>query len=265
MKQIYVGSVDRYIGQLTGDRLLSPSTMVSRPYDVPNRNNIFSANGVLVAQIDPETGEYEKKMYEIPLELINAYQSNFQRKKNEKNKEEASIKALELRIVEWQEDNSLVVVGKEYRESDEFNTSGDLLLIKVDSKGDLAYMDRIAKRGVDKVPDTYFIRDNMLYYFAIDNYDNLYVKKSEVAYENRKEDNLGLAMFAINMETGKCKKKSIFKYGQKRNNNMLSPADIYYIYPLSENYGISIIAKHRDDPSRQYLMKLILKEKEEDE
>jgi len=223
------------------------------------------ANGILVGYLNPETGELTKKLYEIPLEILNLYENKRQKKKNED--EGAGLNGLFPRIVKWNDDNSLFIVGNQYLPSG-ITLSYDLLVAKINPDGELVYMNRVPKRGYsysEGETNCYYMHNNHLYYFDIDNYQNLNLKKDDVPKDNRDDGDLAYVMFKINTNTGNFSKKSIFKYNQKKNGQTLSPRNIVHLSPI-KGEGVLILSKEATGSynfsNKKFLMKATVKETE---
>lgn len=231
------------------------------------------ANGIFVANFNIETGELKNKLYQIPLEILDLYESNRERAKNKK--EGAGLDALYPIIVKWEDDNSLILVGEQLLERTSSTTNstglttvttkiikGDILVAKINPDGELAYINRIPKRGyAGSFSSCYIDKKDAIYYFSIDHHKNLNLKTDDVPEECINEKDLDFIMVKINKETGDFEKKSIFKYGQKKGNYTLAPHRILNVSPISnEGVFIHTLEDTKNFVTNTLLMKALIKE-----
>ena len=169
------------------------------------------AEGVFYAKLD-QTGKIsDEQTYPIPIEILNQYESKRTRKRNDKkeDKGKAEFSDLELRKLQFLDDGSIILIGEQYYVIEHTVSNGrttstyytyhynDLLVTKIDSKGDLAWMRKLPKsqvgtsgRGSMSFKHVY---DNGYHYFLfLDNEKNLNLPFDEApdTYSDGKSGNL---------------------------------------------------------------------------
>jgi hypothetical protein len=138
--------------------------------------------GVFSFIINPDTKKVTTRWHKLPKSLLNRYQKEgVEFKKNEKN----TVVLKEIRIFE---DNSIFIIGEEVyhktsarsNEASDIYDFKDLFIAKVDAAGELAWINRIPKRGgifksdgplsPDILNKEYLMIDkNTAYFFGVDN------------------------------------------------------------------------------------------------
>lgn len=165
------------------------------------QSNFDDCDGIVVLKIKPDGTIYDKIFHEIPLEIINQYESEKTKKKNE-NKERkgegAQFSDLELKDLVVNKDGSIVLVGEQYfsiyhstslMDGVMHKATGggqgsysyhycDMLVSKINPDGTLGWMKKIAKnqigsRGKGGMSYKYFNANNNHYFVYLDNVKNI--------------------------------------------------------------------------------------------
>ena len=153
-------------------------------------------DGVVSFKIKTDGSFYDQNFYEIPVEVLNQFEKEKTRKKNEKkdNKEKGiQFEDLFLTDVSVQADGSFVMAGEQYRSETSTTTSSygtsfhvryyysDILALKINTDGTLAWMKKIPKRqrgnrGQGGMSYKYFNTKDSHYFVFLDHVDNFDLK-----------------------------------------------------------------------------------------
>lgn len=195
-----------------------------------NKGNVLSsANGVLLFNVDQDGKVADMATYEIPLEVLNQYESRKVKRKNEKKDKKddaAEFEELELQELILEDDGSLLLIGEQnyIRSHTHYNgkTStttytyhyDDLLVTKIDSQGALAWMRKLPKRqvgarGKGGMSYKYMRKGDEHYFLFLDNEKNMELPIDKVPA--RHADGAGgfLTAYTVNNGSGEVKKSSI--------------------------------------------------------
>jgi len=149
----------------------------------------FNTNGIRYFQISKQGEILKSKNVEFPIGLINKYESEFQRDKNEKREEEgkAGIRDLVLRKFTVNPDGSIFILGEQYYFTQKFNTQTfqmtyqfyyeDLVATKLNADGEVLWMQKLPKRqfgtqGRRGMGIAYLKGNNSHYILFLDNVKN---------------------------------------------------------------------------------------------
>lgn len=198
------------------------------------RNNNFktipgNADGIFYFKKDLNTSNiiFDKK-HEIPIEVIVKYLGKGGKKRMEvKDKEgRAEFVDLKLRTIIFLENGEILLLGEQlYIDISTFYEFGfsqsskpyvkDLFIAKINSKGDVLWMDRLAKRQKGDFLDksfNYFKMKDKHYVVFLDHIKNLDLEEEDVP--ERFDDGGGkkghLMIYEIDDKTGKVNKDAIF-------------------------------------------------------
>lgn len=193
-------------------------------------NKTGNADGIFLFKMEQDGGLSDKKFYEIPLEILNQYERLATQKKNNKKeqKDKAEFFSLVLRKLIVQEDNSIILVGEQYFVITSTYTDAngstqtrysyhyyDVLMTKIDAKGDLVWMRKLPKRqrgsrSPGGMGFKYMAIDGKHYVVYLDNIKNKDLKLDQSPTMHRDGKGGFLTAYAIDNETGKVSKVSIF-------------------------------------------------------
>ena len=158
------------------------------------KGDFDDSDGILAFKIDKAGKVYDHVSHDIPVSILNQYESAKTKKKNEKkekNGEEAKFSDLILRDLIVNEDGSLVLVGEQYfiKEHTTYSSKGgartyytyhynDMLVTKIGVNGALNWMSKIPKsqmgrRGQGGMSYKYFNANNNHYLLFLDNVKNI--------------------------------------------------------------------------------------------
>ncbi|HVD97264.1 MAG TPA: hypothetical protein VNB90_03600 [Cytophagaceae bacterium] len=194
-----------------------------------------SANGLFMLKLNKDHSIADQKYFEIPLEILNQYESARTQKKNEKNEEkgEAEFKNLELRDLIINNDGSVILVGEQHyiTQTTVYTSSGsrttyhyhynDVLISKIDPSGKLVWMRKIPKVQVFSSSSympaykggmsySLITGANSYYVLFLDNIKNMNLTIDQVPVTHR--DKLGgfLTAYKIDYTTGQTTRSSLF-------------------------------------------------------
>ncbi|HSD13867.1 MAG TPA: hypothetical protein VLB74_04395, partial [Flavobacterium sp.] len=158
------------------------------------KGDFDDCDGIIAFKIKSDGTVYDNVSHEIPLEVLNQYETAKTKRKNEKkerNGDEAQFSDLDLNELVVNEDGSIVLVGEQYfvitRTS--YSPQGgartystyhycDMLVSKINTDGSLGWMKKIPKnqvgsRGQGGMSYKYFNADNNHYFVYLDNVKNM--------------------------------------------------------------------------------------------
>lgn len=118
-------------------------------------------DGIFVFKVDKEGKQTSMNAYEIPLKIINQYESEGTQRKNARAEEddEAEFANLRMRELVTHDDGSLTIVGEQYKEQCTRDSKGNtycsyiynhILVTRVDAQGNMLWMKKIPKKQEGK-------------------------------------------------------------------------------------------------------------------
>ena len=156
---------------------------------------IDDCDGITAFKIKPDGVMYDTTYHEIPLEILNQYESERTKNKNEKKerkKDDAKFADLVLRDIAVNPDGSIVLVGEQYKVVTNTNYGpygggqttityfySDMLVSKINANGSLGWMKKIPKNQVGEnsgqggMSYKYFNANNNHYIIFLDNVKNI--------------------------------------------------------------------------------------------
>ena len=158
------------------------------------KGDFDDCDGILSFKIKSDGTIYDKAFHEIPLEVLNQYESEKTKRKNEKKERKgdgAKFSDLELIDLSVNEDGSIVLVGEQYFvvAHTSYSAQGgsrttytyhycDMLVSKINADGTLGWMKKIPKtqigtRGKGGMSYKYFNANGNHYFVFLDNVKNI--------------------------------------------------------------------------------------------
>ncbi|TGD57599.1 hypothetical protein [Flavobacterium humi] len=158
------------------------------------KGDFDDCDGLIAFKIKEDGSIYDKTFHEIPLEVLNQYESERTKKKNEKKErkgDDANFSDLELNDLVVNSDGSIVLVGEQYFTitHTSYSPQGgyrsyttyhycDMLVSKINADGSLGWMKKIAKNqiggaGRGGMSYKYFNSNNYHYIVYLDNVKNI--------------------------------------------------------------------------------------------
>jgi hypothetical protein len=158
------------------------------------KGDFDDCDGIIAFKIKPDGTIYDKTFHEIPLEVLNQYESEKTKKKNEKKErkgDDAKFSDLELIDLAVNEDGSIVLVGEQYFvvTHTSYSPQGgtrttymyhycDMLVSKINADGKLGWMKKIPKNqvgaaGKGGMSYKYFNTNGNHYFVFLDNVKNI--------------------------------------------------------------------------------------------
>lgn len=187
------------------------------------------SDGVFVFKVTADGKITDQKFHEIPLDVLNAFESKKNIKKNAKKEEKgesAKMRDMTLRDIEVFADGSMILIGEQYDvKSHTMNSMnggsrttytyhyGDILATKLDAAGDLSWMRKIPKnqvgtKGQGGMSYKYFFANNNHYIAFLDNVKNIELQ-SEKEPEKHTDGQGGYLTCVKIEQDGAMKKGSI--------------------------------------------------------
>ncbi|HET6244621.1 MAG: hypothetical protein H0V01_08965 [Bacteroidetes bacterium] len=194
--------------------------------------NSKSTDGILICNIDKKGEVIDIRSYEIPVKILNMYQSAKIQKKNNKKDEKAvaEFENLKLRNVYFEDDGSIVLVGEQHfiTSHTTCNSKGncrttyvyhynDILVTKIDSKGELAWMQKLPKRqrggnGKGGMGFKFISGDNNYNFLFLDNEKNLDLSMNEIPALHHDGAGGFLTLYKVDKDFGNVSKVSIVNF-----------------------------------------------------
>jgi hypothetical protein len=158
------------------------------------KGNFNDCDGIMLFKIKADGTIYDKVFHEIPLEVLNQYESERTQKRNEKKEKKddnAQFSNLKLKDLFINKDGSIVLIGEQYFTvtTTNYNPQGgntsttsyyycDILASKINADGTLAWMKKIPKyqrgsRGKGGMSYKYINANNNHYLVFLDNVKNI--------------------------------------------------------------------------------------------
>jgi len=232
------------------------------------KGDLDDSDGILAFKIDKSGKIYNEVYHDIPVSVLNQYESNKTKKKNEKKErkgEEAKFSDLELRDLFINEDGSLVLVGEQYFMKTHTTTSmnggvrtyftfhyNDILVTKIGVNGELKWMNKIPKtqkgsRGQGGMSYKHFYANNNHYLVFLDNVKNIDLPIDKIPAMHSDGQGGYLTAVKISDEDGVSKKASIFN-GRELNDFQMHQFSVDRILKTSENsFMLEIYKKKKED------------------
>lgn len=217
---------DKYISELALFENANNKIICAGYYN--NGSSVSDVEGLVMFDINKDGGVSKEKYYEIPVEILNQYESKKTERKNKKKdkKDEATFTSLKLRNLIFHDDLSISFVGEEYyvktftymtksgmrtRYSYHYN---DMLMAKINSNSELSWMKKIPKRqmgssGLGGMSFTYLNAKGFHYLIYLDNVKNIELPLNKVPALHKNGAGGYLTACKINDVTGDVSKGSI--------------------------------------------------------
>ena len=186
---------------------------------------IQSSDGVAIFKVD-ENGELiDLKTYEIPLEVLNMYQSkkmqNYNARREKKGK--AELLNMQMKKIVVDEEGNVVLLGEQQyveTESDNFSTKktyhfNEVLAAKIDNNGELVWMRKLGKlqqgsKGQKGMSFEYFYNNNSNYILFLDNVKNLDLKPDKMPARHVDGKGGFFTAYKIAHDSGEVDRVSLF-------------------------------------------------------
>jgi hypothetical protein len=201
--------------------------------------------GVFSFIINPNTKKVKQKWHKLPESLLNRYEKEgVELEKNEEN----SVALKEIRILE---DNSLFIIGEKiYHKTKTFRVNNeapdiydfqDLFIAKIDADGELAWTNRIPKRGgafesdgpinpVFLSKEHLIIDENTAYFFGVDNSSNINLDENRIP-NKYSQGSHAYMLFKIDLNDGGFEKGVVLR-PKRKDGKIISRIEA--IYPVDK-------------------------------
>ena len=187
-----------------------------------------NASGVLLFKVTKAGKVADMANYDIPVDVINLYESERSQRKNLKKdqKEGAEFEELELQELILEDDGSLLLIGEQHYIKTHYTSNGrttsvsytyhydDLLVTKIDGNGNLAWMRKLPKRqiggrGRGGMSYKYMKAGDEHYFLYLDNVKNMELPLNKVPAAHSDGRGGYLTAYTVHNNTGKVDKTSI--------------------------------------------------------
>ena len=264
---------DKFINSLFIFDLPSSTSLIAGGYysNGKGKNFMDNSDGVMTFKIKEDGTVFDQFNYDIPLEIINEYESEKSIKKNKRKEEKgegAKLTGLRLNDLEAQKDGSLVLVGEQFKIVSRTYTSNtgtktvynyyyeDILVTKINPDGNLGWMSKVPKKqigakGQGGMSYKFFSTPAEYYLVFLDNVKNIDLPKDkapEVHSDGKGGYLTGVRLSAVD---GTYKKGSIlnarevddFKLHQFSTNRIIKTSDSSFIVEAYKKSKEDIMVK----------------------
>jgi len=217
-------------------------------------------DGVFNFELDNSGDILNRNMYEIPVEIMKQYVSPKSQEKIDKSEgkgNDLTMGSLRMRYLHVADDNSITIVGEVFYIVTTTTQNGtstryyyeDVLITKIDAKGELSWMKKLPKRqtGTNGCGIKYIRNNDNHYVIFIDNIKNL-VPDINLEPETHRGGAGGFLMVnKIDDKTGDVVKASVFDLRDAKGHD-LGQLSMDRIIDISENtFGVECyIGKKKD-------------------
>ncbi|MEP0263299.1 hypothetical protein [Dokdonia sp.] len=243
-------------------------------YAAGNKRDLNDADGLFTIAIT-QSGTIENlKTYEIPVALINQFEKNKTKRKNNKKEEkgEAEFENLRLTEIRFFEDGSLLLVGEQFfKIYHRTKNSGyftyhyeDILVSRIDVSGNLKWMKKIPKSQMGKpsigqvydtsstyvggMSYTYMYTNNSHYIIFLDNVKNFGLELDERPARHTDGKGGFLTAVKINDDTGVTTKGSILDTREVKEDLEVYQFNTDRIVQTAENeFVVEVYKKKKED------------------
>jgi len=223
-----------------------------------------NADGIYTYKVNQKGDLISKNFYEIPLEILNQYVKNRTKKKNAKKDKKGKAEAgfLNLKELVYSKDGGLTLIGEVVYTVYHYNskTGGyytyhyeDVLVTKVNSQGDLAWMKKIPKRqkglkGKGGMSYTYFNANDNHYIIYLDNIKNFNLPLDKIPALHSDGQGGFLTAMKINDETGEAVKGSILDFRKIKGGIVAYQFNTDRIVKIKDNeFFVEVYKKKKED------------------
>ncbi|OFX75536.1 MAG: hypothetical protein A2X12_08120 [Bacteroidetes bacterium GWE2_29_8] len=194
------------------------------------KDDITAVNGVFVFKLNESGDVFDNKCFEFPIDIINQYEKKKTVRKNENkdDDEKSEFSELILKNLKIQDDGSFVLIGEQdyFRDYTTPTSNGgtkthikffyeDILITKIGSDGNLAWMKKLPKRqvgdkGIGGLSYRYLKGEKDHYIIFLDNEKNINLPINKEPATHVDEAGGFVTAYKINDETGKVTKHSLY-------------------------------------------------------
>ena len=253
---------------VVGDKFIEEVGIFKGPNDTMFCGGYFSdggrksgVNGIFSFKIDADGSLVDKKMFEIPLEILNQYENNKTERRNTRNedKDKADYKNLKLKKIYFQSDGTITFFGEEvyYKELNSKNGTryiyynDDILVSQITASGEMGWTIKIPKRQISGqtgygISFSHFFKNGFHYVIFLDNIKNIDLPKDKVPATHT--EGHGGYLTAVKIDNnGEYTKGSIMDLRNVKGNLELSDFDKDAIIADSENNFYMEFSKSRKE------------------
>ncbi|MFT4679676.1 MAG: hypothetical protein ACI9RU_002267 [Litorivivens sp.] len=186
----------------------------------------FNTNGILISKVDPFTGVLDKEDHEFSIDLINLYQSQRQKDKNEKREEDgkAGINDLVMKeFISYKDGSALVLAEQDFYRSEYIFGKGqitvhryeDIIMLRTKPNGTLDWVRRLPKTQIAEhtlkngCGIKYASSPTGHYVLFLDNVNNAEIGPDDVPASHKDGKGGFLTAYKIADESGESEKYTI--------------------------------------------------------
>ena len=232
------------------------------------KESLVDSDGILAFKIDKQGNIYDSVSHEIPVEIINQYESASTKKRNDKKEkkgEQAKISNLVLKDLIVNFDGSLILIGEQDFIVTQTTTGtngiihrfvsfyyNDILITKIGISGELNWMKKIPKlqtgsKGRGGMSYKYFSANNSHYLIFLDNVKNIELSVDKMPAQHSDGQGGYLTAVKIADSDGSLTKSSILN-GRDIEDFQMHQFSVDRVFKTSENtFMLEVYKKKKED------------------
>jgi len=230
------GEIERTKLELESDRIIESVALWEKDENelviggYYNNPGSYSVHGMYVLHVSKDDGAYTQNYHAIPKEVLNAFSTKSEKKKNEKNakKGREGENKLVFDKLFVDEEGNIILVGEEFWVTSRTTTSssgstrttyyyhyGDILAAKINTEGEMDWLVKVPKiqnGGASQGGMSYttLFNSDALYLLYIDNEKNFTLSPHETPEAHQDGQGGFMTSAKINSETGELSKEHLF-------------------------------------------------------
>lgn len=227
------------------------------------KNDINDSDGIVTFKIKPDGTIFDEKFIEIPIEILNEYESDKTKKRNEKKErkgEGVQFADLELDKLILNKDGSLTLIGEqqfkvEHRASSRIYYTHhycDMLVTKISTEGKIIWMKRIPKNqkgnfGLGGMSYKHFNANDNHYFVYLDNIKNINLALNQTPVQHTDGQGGYLTVVKIADTDGTLKKDSVLNAREVQEFEIFQYATNRVIKTSENSFMFEVYKKNKED------------------
>ncbi len=232
------------------------------------KGNFNDCDGIMLFKIKADGAIYDQVFHEIPLEVLNQYETERTQKRNEKKEKKddnAQFSSLKLKDLFINKDGSIVLIGEQYFSitTRSYSPQGggasstsyyycDILASKVNADGTLGWMKKIPKsqrgsRGKGGMSYKYLNANNNHYLVFLDNVKNIDLPLNKEPKQHTDRSGGYLTTVEISDTDGTLTKGSIFNSRDVEDINVSQFSTNRIIKTAENAFLLEVYKKDKED------------------
>ena len=239
---------------------------------IANQSHYDDSDGIVALKVKKDGTIYDQAFHEIPLEVLNQYESARTVRKNERRERKgdgAQFRDLEFKDISINPDGSLILVGEQYFTIYHHTNSGmgmpgmssggyytyhycDMLVSKINANGTLGWMKKITKNQIGKqgkggMSYKYFNANNKHYFVFLDNVKNIDLPMDKEPKKHSDGQGGYLTSVKIDDATGDLDKGSILNAREVEDFQIYQFATNRVVKTSENTFALEVYKKKKED------------------